>query len=177
VELGRRESALRTGSPPTYGLSEEALALVKNFQPFKHHHRKGKTADQPLIRLLHLSNTDKHRVLHGTFAYRARKPENFRFEPPGFVAIEKVKFGPPGGIIENGAKIADVKVRLVKRPPEGVPVHVKFRCAVHMAFAGGQHFIAQYSDLKPILACVREIVAAAKELPEVPSHRRDAGAE
>ena len=155
------------GKPPTYGLSPEAFALVKTFQPFQPLGRKGKAIAQPLMRLARLSNTDKHRVLHGVVAYIARKPHDLQLVPRGFVAIEKVRFAPPGQILENGAKLADIKVRLIKRPPEGVKVHVQFKAPVHVAFGIDDETIAQLAHLKPILSRCREILAAARALPEV----------
>jgi hypothetical protein len=47
------------GLPPTYGLSDEALALVYDFQPFNRVPR-GKAVTAPFYKLLRLSNEDKH---------------------------------------------------------------------------------------------------------------------
>ena len=152
--------------PPTYGLSDAALTLVYDFQPFNRKPR-GKADTAPFYKLLRLSNEDKHRTLHWAASYSADAPVNFRITPSGYIRFRKIRRPNSGVIIENGAEIASVKIAIVKRPPPDVQMKVSFTLHADMAFLAGDQAIARLSDLDPMVAEARELLRRALRLPEV----------
>src|SRR6266542_611390 len=72
--------------PPTYGLSDAALTLVYDFQPFNRKPR-GKADTAPFYKLLRLSNEDKHRTLHVAAAYATGVPVSLQITPRGYVSF------------------------------------------------------------------------------------------
>jgi hypothetical protein len=154
------------GLPPTHGLSDDASALVYEFQPFNRMPRRRAVA-APFYKLLRLSNEDKHRTLHWAAAYSADAPVNFRITPSGYIRFRKIRRPNPGVIIENGAEIASVKIAIVKRPPPDVQMKVSFTLHADMAFLAGDQAIARLSDLDPMVAEAREFLRRALRLPEV----------
>jgi len=164
-DVAERDIAER-GLPPTYGLSDDALALVYDFQPFNRKpHRKAVTA--PFYKLLRLSNEDKHRTLHLTGAYATAAPVDLRITPTGYIRIVKIRKPKLGVVIENGAEIASVKIAVIKQPPPGVQMKMSFTLNAHVAFFAADRYIADLSDLAPMVEDAREILGRARLLPEI----------
>ncbi len=158
--------------PPTYGLSDAALTLVYDFQPFNRKPR-GKADTAPFYKLLRLSNEDKHRTLHVAAAYATGVPVSLQITPRGYVSFIKVRKPNPGVIIENGAEIAAVKIAITQRPPPDVKMKVSFTLNAEVGFFAGANLIADLSDLAPMVADARELLRCALRLPEISSRGRD----
>lgn len=154
------------GLPPTDGLSDEALALVYDFQPFNRKPRR-KAVTAPFYKLLRLSNEDKHRTLHLAAAYATAVPVNLRITPPGYISFAKIRRPNPGVVIENGAEIASVRIAITERPPPDVQMKVSFTLYAHVAFFADDQPMADLSDLVPMVRDARELLRRALRLPEV----------
>lgn len=153
------------GPAPTSGLSPDALDFVKRFQPF----RRGEEGviGKRFHALHQISNTDKHRLLHVSAAYVNTKPKNLRIEPRGYIAIEKVEYERLGRIIENGARLARVKLRIIKQPPPGMNMQVAVDIGAHVAFMAGSRTVV-LSELRPILDAAWTVTHAARRLTLTP---------
>jgi hypothetical protein len=147
------------GNPPTEGITDEAFALVEEFQPF----RRGAM----LLPLLRISNTDKHRLLHAAQIYMESKARDLMIVPRGYYAISRVRFAPRPIMVENGAEIAKVKLRAIGDPPPDLKMGVEFKMMLHLDFRAEGKPVAQHRDLQPMLNLVREIIAAASDLSEI----------
>jgi hypothetical protein len=154
------------GLPPSHGLSDDALALVYDFQPFNRMPRR-KAVSAPFYKLLRLSNEDKHRTLHLAAAYTTAAPVSLRITPPGYIGFVKIRRPKPGIVIQNGAEIASVKIAIIKQPPPGVQMKVSFTLHAHVAFFADDRHIADLSDLIPMVEDAREILGRARRLPEI----------
>ncbi len=154
------------GLPPTDGLSDDALALVYDFQPFNRMPR-GKAVTAPFYKLLRLSNVDKHRMLHLAAAYATAAPISLRITPPGYISLVKIRKPKRGIVIENGAEIASVKIAITERPPPDVQMKVSFTLHAHVAFFADDQPMADLSDLAPMVRDARELLRRALRLPEV----------
>jgi hypothetical protein len=150
------------GHPPTFGLADMCMALVEDFQPFKLPRKERSRA--PLLRLVRIDNVDKHRALHGAAIYLMGRPLNLRFEPAGFVTIDRVQYPREGTGIENGADLAKVKVKVVVPPPPDTPMRVKFDMPAHVAFYAQDRFVANHGDLRPMLDEVQRFYEKALAL-------------
>lgn len=154
------------GLPPTYGLSDEAFALVCDFQPFNRMPRR-KAVSAPFYKLVRLSNEDKHRTLHLAAAYATAAPVSLRITPPGYIRFVKIRKPKPRIVIENGAEIASVKIAITERPPRDVQMKVSFTLHAEVGFFAGANVIADLSDLAPMVRDARELLRRALRLPEV----------
>ncbi len=152
--------------PPTYGLSDAALTLVYDFQPFNRKPR-GKADTAPFYKLLRLSNEDKHRTLHLAAAYATAAPVSLRITPPGYISFAKIRKPKRGIVIENGAEIASVKIAITERPPPDVQMKVSFTLHAHVAFFADDQPMADLSDLAPMVRDARELLRRALHLREV----------
>ena len=158
-------NVVERGLPPTEGLSEKALQLVHDHQPFAT--RLG--AASPLFRLHRISNEDKHRTLHVGYPFLTEGPTNVRFEPRGHLAITKLQKPKTPPVIKDGAPFIRMKIRqVVWPPPEGVDVQMQFDdMGIHLGFFAGDRHIAALDHLHPMLDVARSILATALDLPEV----------
>jgi hypothetical protein len=158
------------GPPPTSGITEDALQLVEEFQPWVLEPRRPREA--PLMRLSRLSNEDKHRTLHLGAAIPVTYDARPVIEPRGYLAFEKLRLSPQFSPIEEGAIFARLKFRRISwPPPEGVKVYMKApRTGYALAFstADGKR-VGIVSDLILMLAAAGSIVEAFEELPEFPA--------
>jgi hypothetical protein len=159
---------------PIHGISDKAFALIRDVQPFRTHPGRGRAVKAPLYKLLIVSNEDKHRTLHGSALYANSKALNLRFEPRGYIAIVGKRFPQRGLIVENGAEIARVKLRLNVPfpPPVGIQVKVAFDQPSHVGFFVGERHIINLGELKPILSDARRVLTRARLLPEISAHDR-----
>lgn len=152
---------------PTEGVSTETLEAIRNLQPLI---AGGKLrTNQPLMKLLRISNEDKHRGMHVAAAI----PVSFSgptFDPIGYLSFTKINYPAKSSPIQEGAEFCRVKVRRVSwPPPEGVQVKVKMApegTGVHMAFykADGT-FVAALDDLRPIIDAARNAIKVCYALP------------
>jgi hypothetical protein len=149
----------KRGNPPTLGLSERCFDLVYRFQPL--HLARKERGRAPLPRIVQIDNADKHRLLYGAAAYVSGESVILRVEPAGFVDFQRVRLPRPGTWIEDGADLAKVRIRVIALPPEGTQMHVKFDIPAHVAFVGDGEFIANHSDLAPMLAEVERFYGDA----------------
>jgi hypothetical protein len=93
--------------PPTHGLSTEALALVEQFQPFQLPRKERN--DAPLMRLVRVSNEDKHRTLHVGLGIPVQySPPTV--EPPGFLEFYDVQRPQKALPLQEGAVFLRFKV-------------------------------------------------------------------
>lgn len=150
---------------PIPGLFPAALAIVEDAQPYK----AGRKAERhPLMRLLRLSNIDKHRNLH-LARVTAKKSEHIQVGPPGFAKILKVSYPQAGGVVENGTEIAKVKLAWMTEPNPDVKMYVKGRFHVGVAFGEyGAKPIVTMDDLGAIFDAVDGIVARGCDLFGLP---------
>lgn len=129
-----------TKKPPTKerldtmlrGIRDDHRAFIEELQPYKgpHIHRNAKVA---LRSLASLSNIDKHRDLHPTFAYVQKGPEpEVTPVQPGIRHIETTVYW---GFLEHGAPI----LRVQTDPPHA-EVRMKFQTTIEIAF-GDQNVI------------------------------------
>lgn len=105
---------------PIAGVSEAAYALIKDAQPFNPW-KKGQ--NDPLFKLHRLNLIDKHRSLH-VAKVTAETADNFRMSPPGYHTVVAVKWPKMPYVIDQDAKMADVKIALVSPPPPDVKMGV-----------------------------------------------------
>lgn len=137
----------------TEGVSEEVLAIVKQYQPFRHPTANTRKND-PLMHLLRMSNTDKHRQIHIS-AVHSGKVRGLHFEPPGYVRIKAKRSPPAMGRVETGAVIVRMRVEEVAPIPEDVEVGVKYQVPAKVAFSEpGDTGIVTVDDMFEILNAV-----------------------
>lgn len=155
------------GPAPTAGLSDDALELVRQFQPFQA--RRRLRLKDPLLLLQRLSNVDKHRTLHIAICYAELDP-NVTITPSGYLAFTAIRRPRKPITLTEGAEILRYKLRKVRwPPPEGVIVEVNPPSfGVQLAFASeGDAVVATLGHLEPLLDKARAIHAAALALPEL----------
>jgi hypothetical protein len=112
------------GLPPTEGVSDEILAILKQVQPYHVAHKK--RMEETLLPLLRMSNTDKHRTLH-VAQVSARKPEKLFFQPPGFAKVTKKRVAPEWQTVEDDAEIARVQYQVIKKPRKDPEMAVRIQ--------------------------------------------------
>ena len=121
------------GLPPTHGLSAYAYDLVHSFQPFQP--PPAGLLGERLLRLLRVSNEDKHRTLLASLPYSMSRPQGLKIVPEGYLAIARVRYGHAAGrLIENGAQLARVKLRVIQEPPPNVPMRVNLQQQGNVTF-------------------------------------------
>ncbi len=168
------------GFPPTHGITDDALQLVKSFQPLTRG-RKGRS-NAPLMQLLRLSNEDKHRTLHASLGVPVQIPA-LTIEPPGYVAIVSAQTVQRPIPVKEGAPLFRVKLRQITwPPPEGVEVRMKMPKGVGIAacfYKADGTYVAAAEHLTLMLDEAVTILEAFARRPEftgqgVPSHEASA---
>jgi hypothetical protein len=158
-DIANRDTDTR-GLAPTAGLSQEALDCVRIFQAFQ----PGDAGElgRLLFKIHRVSNKDKHQTLHAALPYTLDVPRKFRIVPEGYLAIVKTRFPPHGGIVENGAHLADVKIRVIRVPPEHVKMTVKFEQSTNIGFTvdDKKKPIVRAEELPLILAAAKGMARA-----------------
>jgi len=156
---------------PVHGLNDIQLDFIRERQPYCH--TKKRRARHPLMKLLRMSNVDKHQTLH-TSAVQAHAPSSVVYEPPGFIAITKKTWESPTTIVEAHVKIGQVQRRIIKRPPPDTKIKLRIRGIAEMVFSEeGKSPIASVNDLGLIIECAREILyglwpgASIRDLPSL----------
>lgn len=154
------------GPAPTHGLSDDALKLVFEAQPFRLARKARVRA--PLRLLLTLSNEDKHRMLYAAASFPTGAVREIRYDPPGYVLIHTVRYPQQPAPIKDGAELADVKVSMI-RPPGQTEMHLSFTLPVNVAFfsGGSGKFAVSFDELGPMLDDARQVTGAASRLPEI----------
>ena len=155
----------RRGLAPTAGLSNAALDFVESVQPYQHG-AGGQTGKR--IRTLHvISNLDKHRLLHAVSPYSTDRPKRLRFEPSGYISIEKKRWPAMAQRtqIENGTPLVQLKLHLIRQVPEDVRMHVKFEQSTNIRFIGvDQRPVIAAEDLPAVREAVVDIIEGAEAL-------------
>ncbi len=154
------------GLAPTHGLSEQALALVMDYQPFRL--GKKRRSKHTLLTLTQLSNEDKHRTLH-VAAVLGTRGFSIWFEPRGYLSLGQVKYATQGRPIENGAEVARVRLLAGSAwpPPEDVQVHMQFSQGVDIGFYVEDRLAITVGGLPAILSAARSLSFQALFLPEL----------
>lgn len=146
------ERCSNRGLPPTAGLSVPVLAVVQGLQPYKFGNLEAPKS--PFMKLLRLSNTDKHRVLHVAAVHTYSRKVSVRVVPQDCFKIRDKRVAPPGTEIKPGAEIARLKIRMVRKPAPGVEVGVKFSAPIQASFStpGNSSTVADIPDLFKIMS-------------------------
>ncbi len=136
------------GPSPVDGIPHDKIALIEKAQPY--HAPRAHRAGHPLLQLLRLSNTDKHRELHvGTV--NAAAPDIIDYEPSGFYKASRRKFARQGTLVENGAEIVRLQRIVIAEPPPGTEVQMHFSGRAEVVFGpAGKPPIATHTDLAAI---------------------------
>ncbi len=107
------------------GVSEDHRAFIDAVQPFN----AGNNPQTILAHLSRLSNTDKHRVIHGAFVLTEQPtPEDFDVTTPESVGVT-LNFSMSWGALKDGAEI----MRFCPNPP-GAHVDVKADIPIYISF-------------------------------------------
>ncbi len=143
---------------PLEGVAKGARALIKAAQPY---HEGKRAVSHPLMKLVRLSNEDKHRRLH-VAQVTAKRTGPLRFDPPGIVTVRDVRYAPPGTVVKNGAQVARVKLRWDAVPH--AKMYVSATSDINIAFGeAGKTPIADLADLANILLTAMEIYEATRQ--------------
>lgn len=155
---------------PVHGLRPDQLALVKKAQPY--HLTKKKRAADPLMKLLRMSNVDKHQNLH-TSAVKAHAPASVAYEPYGYIAVMKKQFAKPGTLCKKGTEFGRVKRRIIQRPPPGTEVKMRIKGIAEMVFSEpGRDPIASLDEVGKMILAARDVVLDLRPdlaIPELPT--------
>lgn len=165
---------------PVVGLRCDQLAIIKKAQPYQLTANK-KRISHPLMKLLRMSNVDKHQSLHSSVIY-ARPPTLVSYEPAGYLKATKREWARPGSECKAGAKIGRVKRRTIRRAPPGTQMQMRVGGAAEMVFSEpGKPRIASVDDLGEMILAARSVIAdlcpglGLPELPKVSPNRPDGG--
>jgi hypothetical protein len=169
----RRRQADRP--PVTEGVSDLALGIVKLHQPLRHRTANARQND-PLMHLLRMSNTDKHRTIHVAAVHRGRV-QRLRFVPRGYVRIVERRVPPAMGLVEKGAELVRMRVEDLQPSPPEVEVGVAYQVPAKLTFAApGDTRLVTLDDLFAMLNAVRKIGEDLEVHVELAgSHFRDLG--
>lgn len=126
------QRAAERGPAPTRGLPEDALAIISEEQPLRHGSDKSRKND-PLMHLLRMSNTDKHRRLH-IAAIETGKVLKVWAKPEGVVEIYRFQAAPIDGPVKNDTEVARVKARRIPGSDPDTDVYFQFRREAQILF-------------------------------------------
>ena len=121
------------GPSPLAGVSEKCWTFIRDQQPWTN----TEVADVgrlPLANLRRFSNIDKHRMVHSTVAYLAGQTPTIELGSP-IAWIGWEQFTPPGTLLEDGAEVARVQVRL---PPDVENPHMDVHLNLPTSIMFGQ---------------------------------------
>ena len=140
--------------PPTNGVSPQVLEVIMGAQPF---HFSGKErSGHPFVRLLRMSNVDKHRTLH--VAKVLAGPLSISYSPEGIIKIVNLKQARTASVVRPGAEIGRVEIEWLAKPDPSPQVRI--RGDVELAFLepGNEQPIAAVKHLNMILATTHDVV-------------------
>jgi hypothetical protein len=83
------------------------------------------------MRLLRMSNADKHRRLYASMLSTG-KIQHLRFDPPGYIRIHRKKLPPAGRAPKRGAEIATLQIERLRELD--TEVGARYKSAVQVAF-------------------------------------------
>jgi hypothetical protein len=152
------EERRRGVDPPamTEGVSEAVLEIIKRHQPFNENTVKAREG-HPLMNLLRMSNTDKHRQIHIS-AIHSGKVQGLHFLPSGYIRVKQKRSPPAMERVEKGAVIARVRVEEIQPIPADLEVGVKYKIPAKLAFTEpGDTRIVTLDDLFEVLNAILRI--------------------
>jgi hypothetical protein len=153
---------------PLSGVSPASAqyAIIEKAQPY-HMPTANQRLRHPLFQLLRISNIDKHRTLHAARALSTRPTVSY--EPRGFVAIGKLKWGENWAAVKEGVEICRVRRRLLSFPPPGTTVNVRLRGNIFLAFRepGKLDDISTSPELVDICETASSIVDAFAQTEQI----------
>lgn len=168
----RRETAERAKGEQLshgWGLSAEALALVRCWQPLVTHPDKPSAA--PLARLRLASNRDKHRMLFAAGVVPTM-PVYLRFDPPGVVEVAESEPAPPGQRVRAHSSLGRVRLQLTGSGPADVTMSqaAGFDWGMFQDLDEDQPLFLSH-QMREVLQAVEGFLDEANELPELARQR------
>jgi hypothetical protein len=155
--------------PMIDGVPEGIAAAIKELQPYKLKGSASKTA--PLMLLLIASNADKHRAVHEAIprvGSRDVHPGRVQIVPPGYFKVRQAKIAAPGTVMETGAEVGRVKVRMLQVPPPDAEVGVHVIAPMEIAFRlPGKTRITTHWDLWAMVSAAWNIVLQLEDIAGV----------
>jgi hypothetical protein len=127
-DIEERDPSLRPS--PVAGLPNKVIEDIKALQPFRHKRDKARKND-PLMRLLRMSNADKHRRLYASMLSTG-KIQHLRFDPPGYIRILRKRIPPSGRAPKRGAEIARAQIEWLR--DLDTEVGARYKTPVQVAF-------------------------------------------
>jgi|ERR1035441_2800083 hypothetical protein len=127
-DIEQRDPTLKPS--PVAGLPDQVIEDIKSLQPFRHKSDKARKKDH-LMRLLRMSNADKHRRLYASMLSTG-KIQHLRFDPPGYIRILRKRVPPAGRAPKRGAEIARVQIERLRELD--TEVGARYKAPVQIAF-------------------------------------------
>jgi hypothetical protein len=109
--------------PPTNGVSPQVLAVIMGAQPFQFSGKE--RSGHPFVRLLRMSNVDKHRTLH--VAKVLAGPLSISYSPEGIIKIVNLKQARTASVVRPISAPGDRMARQAR--PESAGTHQRRRRA------------------------------------------------